>query len=452
MKKSIYIIFTLSFFLIQCKKETITPEENTVEENITLKVELNRFGKNGYYLVCSTNPSKEITIDYGICYTTNQNPSFTLDDAGVNKTSKTITIDTEKKLAIDYLPYAIIQNDQKYLIRGYLKTETKTFYSGTKELYLTGSISGSWEQVSDFAGFARDYATDFVINDTAYVGFGWDAEYNYGKDFYRYIEVQDNWESINTFTGAERVSAIGFTSDGYGYVGLGFNDFNPSNGDEDRNYLKDIWRYSPAENNWIEYDSFFGESRKNAVVFDLNGQIFIGLGKNDTGNLTDIYQYDIANKKWYQKTSFPNSQNVEAYFSVDNKGYVLTGDGGLYMYDANNNIWQEKTGIISEAGIYTIQEFQSMESFEIVGTLGTFENYKGTDINNRGYLVSADANWVYNTEFDAWTEIESNQEVTVREHATMTSFNGSLYYGLGVTSQNGNYYQYNDFWKFTPNE
>ncbi len=54
--------------------------------------------------------------------------------------------------------------------------------------------SNSWTRKTDFIGSARNYAVSFTLNDTGYVGTGFDGSYL--SDFYRYIQATDSWQAI----------------------------------------------------------------------------------------------------------------------------------------------------------------------------------------------------------------------------------------------------------------
>ena len=122
------------------------------------------------------------------------------------------------------------------------------------------TVIGNWVNKSDFDGVARSEAVSFVINDTAYIGTGFDGT-NRLNDLWEYDAVKNFWIQKADFPGSARSSAVAFAAAGKGYVDR-FDGINK---------LKDMWQYDPVANSWIQKNDFAGSARYDAVAFGIHG-------------------------------------------------------------------------------------------------------------------------------------------------------------------------------------
>lgn len=257
-------------------------------------------------------------------------------------------------------------------------------------------LLGNWVRRSDFEGIPRSNAVSFVIGDYAYVGLGFDGEDDL-RDFWRYDPQQDFWTPVDSFPGparraavafavgeegfigtgfdsddeeeyadfwsfdpnapsgsqwtqiadfggAARYDAVAFTDGTYGYVGTGFND----------NWLKDFYRYDPANDTWEQVVSLGGSKREAAVAFSNNGLHFVGTGRNNGVFEFDFWQYDPADGTWTRMTDlneddFEIARHSAVAFTLGDKSYLATGSNGsnlssVWEYNAGTDEWEEKTG------------------------------------------------------------------------------------------------------------
>lgn len=168
------------------------------------------------------------------------------------------------------------------------------------------------------------------------------------------------WKALAAYAGGESIAGVAVAIGTKVYSGLG--------------YLGKLG-YATTSNKWYEYDTekdtwtekaaLPGKERANAVAFAINGKIFVGLGTNydrvsKNEVFTDFYVYDPASNSWAKKADFPGkSRDQPAYFSIENKGYITTGNTDpsnpfsvvrdLWEYDVTSDKWTEKTGI-TQAG------------------------------------------------------------------------------------------------------
>ena len=132
----------------------------------------------------------------------------------------------------------------------------------------TATVTGNWISKSDFDGVARSEAVSFVINDTAYIGTGYDGNTRL-NDLWQYDAVNNFWVQKADLPGSPRNSAIAFAVSGKGYVGTGFDGVNK---------LKDMWQYDPVANSWIQKNDFTGSARYDAVGFGILDKGYISTG------------------------------------------------------------------------------------------------------------------------------------------------------------------------------
>ena len=202
-----------------------------------------------------------------------------------------------------------------------------------------------WAQLADFPGIPRSSAVAFTVNNNAYVGLGYDGDDELG-DFYRYNIATNSWDSISPFGGSARRGAVAFNSASHGYVGTGFD------GDNDK---KDFWRYEPDGDSWVELVGFGGNKRRDATTFTIGNNVYLGTGVSNGLNQTDFWVFNMEAEQWNPLLDLDDDddnfilRNNAVGFSMGDKGYFATGDGGfgasvdIWEYDPSTDLWEEKT-------------------------------------------------------------------------------------------------------------
>src|SRR5674476_1180928 len=71
----------------------------------------------------------------------------------------------------------------------------------------TSTTIGNWVSKSDLDGVARSEAVSFVVNDTAYIGTGYDGNVRL-NDLWQYDAVKNFWTQKADFPGVPRSSAV----------------------------------------------------------------------------------------------------------------------------------------------------------------------------------------------------------------------------------------------------
>lgn len=235
--------------------------------------------------------------------------------------------------------------------------------------------TGTWTPIKAFPGDARNSAVAFSVNGKGYVGTGINENATKLKDFWEYDPATDNWTQVADFGGTARYSAVAFTINGKGYVSCGY----------DGNYLKDLWEFNPSTNTWTQKASLYGSKRSEAVAFVYNNMGYVLTGFNNGSYLNDFWAYDPNTDSWTEKRKISDAtdetfdddygDNIRrgnaVLFVIGDYAYLTCGRqsgiiGTTWQYDIANDLWSEKTGF----------EGSSRE-----GAIGF-------SVNNRGFVVT----------------------------------------------------------------
>lgn len=217
-------------------------------------------------------------------------------------------------------------------------------YGGYKyrlnDLWEFDEVSGTWTQKASMEGPARTYASGFGTDMYGYVGLGYDGD-NYLKDFWKYNEGSDTWEQTTSIGGSKRMGASAFVIDGIAYV---------VGGENNSNVVTDFWSFDPSSGTWTEkreienvsdddYDDDYGTiARSYGVAFTMYGLGYLTCGENAGSGMTSTWEYNPSDDQWTERTSYEAGTRSEAVgFSLDNRGFVLTGKSGTYQYD---DMWE----------------------------------------------------------------------------------------------------------------
>jgi N-acetylneuraminic acid mutarotase len=125
----------------------------------------------------------------------------------------------------------------------------------------------------------RDRAV-FVINNTAYVGFGTNNG-SLVSDFWAFDPNTEAWtrkvDTSNDDDSQNRASTA-FAAGGLGYVSTG------STG----GVVKTTWEYNPATNDWTERTGFEGSARESACSFSIGNYGYVLTGNSGSSYFDDI--------------------------------------------------------------------------------------------------------------------------------------------------------------------
>ena len=297
-------------------------------------------------------------------------------------------------------------------------------------------LQGNWVRRSDFEGVPRSNAVAFTIGDFAYVGLGFDGEDDL-RDFWRYDPQQDFWTQVDSFPGPLRRAAVAFAVGDKGFVGTGFDS-------EDEEEFADFWAFDPAApsgTQWSQVSDFAGAARYDAVAFSDGTYGYVGTGFNDNW-LKDFYRYDPANDSWEQVVSLGGSKREAAVaFSNGGSHFVCTGrNNGVYEFDfwhyeASGGNWTRLTDINED-------DFEIARHGAVAFTLGD-RSYLATGSNGSN-LSSV---WEYDPGTDEWEE-KTGFEGALRLDAVAFVVQGRAYVTTGRSSAT----RFDDLREFLPNE
>ena len=167
------------------------------------------------------------------------------------------------------------------------------------------------------------------------------------SNFYEYNPTTNSWSAKPDFPGAKRASPVSFALSTGAYIGLGI-DYSSW---ETINFT-DFYHFNAASNSWTRKNDFEGEDReyfyrslKEASVFVLNDEAYIGGGGGDTGK-TEFWKYNAAQDSWQERARFHEAHYGNPTFVLNGKGYIANGitGGGCWEYNPVVNAWMLKPG------------------------------------------------------------------------------------------------------------
>jgi hypothetical protein len=120
----------------------------------------------------------------------------------------------------------------------------------------------------------------FVVNDTAYVGFGSDQDI-FNKDLWAYDEISNSWDQRADCDGVARGAGGTFALNGRGFICCG----------ADGGFKEDLWEYDPINDQWKIRAYFPTDGRRYGISFALNGLGYFGCGKGSFGQKRSFYEY-----------------------------------------------------------------------------------------------------------------------------------------------------------------
>jgi N-acetylneuraminic acid mutarotase len=183
----------------------------------------------------------------------------------------------------------------------------------------------TWVQQSDYPSNGVDDGTSFVIGDKAYCGSGIVSWFAIQRDFYAFDLNSESWSNVAAMPQGEgRQYANGFASDSFGFVFGGYNN----------NFLNDLWRYNPQNDQWLEMTSLPDSGRSGAASFVIDSIAYIIGGKNDSSQaLNEVWAYNMNQDSWQRKNDLPfGTRWRSAAAANDSLGYLAFGMDDTLRY------------------------------------------------------------------------------------------------------------------------
>lgn len=259
-----------------------------------------------------------------------------------------------------------------------------------------------------------------------------------------------------------RHRAIGGSVNNRGYIGLGH-----VNGTGVDISYKDWWEYDPSSDSWTQRADF-PLPNHGALSFSAVECIYVGGGSALNG---EFYKYNPITNTWTPTAYCPLSPGDVQAFSVNDKGYVMSGVS-LAEYNPLSNSWQLKANVPVNVNAWSA--VFSIGSSGFVKTGVNFLEYKpeqdtwisraafpgisaggsfGFAVEGEGYITCGyysglsnvtDEVWKFNPALNQWLQVEDFPG-TNRRFPVAFSINGKGYFGTGTNGIN-----MNDFWQYDP--
>jgi N-acetylneuraminic acid mutarotase len=300
--------------------------------------------------------------------------------------------------------------------------------------------TGNWVNQSEFNGVVRSEAVSFVLNDTAYVGTGYDGT-NRLNDVWSFNPAGIGfWTQRAQFPGTARSSAVAFATAGKGYITTGY----------DGTYmLNDTWQYDPAANTWTQKANFGGTPRYDAVAFGFTDKGYVGTGFD--GNYDkDFWAYDPIADSWTQNQGFGGNKRSQAVTFVHNNiAYLATGINNGTL---QNDFWSFNGATATWTQLRATANISTDTYDDNYGTIDR-SNAVAIVIGDSAYITTGAqpgltaTTWGYNFVTDLWFTMQA-YEGAPRAGATSFSIPAGGYVGFGLSSG----YPYDDLREFFPDE
>jgi len=290
--------------------------------------------------------------------------------------------------------------------------------------------NGNWVTSYESDASVRYQSVSFVINDTAYIGFGYNGTDRF-NDLWRFDSK--NWKQMASTPSSDtaRSSAVGFAVNGKGYITTGTDGYYK---------IKSTWEFNPALNQWTKKADFGGNARYSATAFAIGNKGYVTCGFDDNNYYKDIWEYDASLDKWAQKTSLAGFKRRNATaFVYNNQAYILTGIGSggnnvndFVKYDpiTDSSIALRKISNISSES-YDDDYSDIVRNSAVSFVLGN-KAYLTLGING-GYTKKT---WEYDFATDTWVR-KTAFERSEREGAVAFTIKGRSFVTMG---KSGSYY------------
>jgi hypothetical protein len=218
-------------------------------------------------------------------------------------------------------------------INCYNFTANNKVYSIIDEILYSKNESSAWQEVSKYPGNPETNIKPFAYyhNGNLYKG-NFDQNYEgKGRSFYKYNINTNSWTELTPIPnngGSIYHYFVFFYEDN---LNIGMIRIN-----ESYDYSKNIrmWYYSINEDNWSWnyntgiYNDFPAMYYfDNEICFEVDNQIFLGLGQNSYDwpeyCSNRLWRFNPQTKYWDMVSRCPDKINVSATFIYNNKAYIL---------------------------------------------------------------------------------------------------------------------------------
>lgn len=145
--------------------------------------------------------------------------------------------------------------------------------------------------------------------------------------------------------------------------------------------FKDWWEYDPASNSWTQKADYNGNGTTgNYAVLVFGMDKFGFIGGGQVASNSSFHKYDPATNTWTPVTNSPTTPQNTYGFVIGDKGYYMSGNQ-VFEYNSTTDSWTTKNSAPFNIGIWN--------SF--------------FTIDNKGYMIFGNQIWEYKPTIDSWT-------------------------------------------------
>ena len=241
------------------------------------------------------------------------------------------------------------------------------------------------------------------------------------------------WEQKTDFPGDGRSSVSSFSFSDYGYVGLGYDG---------ENFRRSFYAYDPFNDSWTQTESLGGVAgdgleRNVAASFTLGNKGYVGTGQGGDPYLNDFWEYNYLTNIWTVKSTVGGiDRRCAIGFSLNGKGYIGLGQdeegykNDLWEYDTTANTWAQKADFTGTPRRLAVSFVIDTKAYVGTGDDGGFTKdfYEYNSISN---------SWFMRNDFDG----------SPRYGSAAFAVNGKGYIACGYDTTLTNQ---NDFWEYDP--
>ncbi len=299
----------------------------------------------------------------------------------------------------------------------------------------------SFKKMNSLPGNGRSAAVAFAVNGKGYITLGRNSSGEALNDCWQFDPSTESWQQKDSFPGIARVKALAVTVEDKVYVGLGFNNKFGVYSDQSA-YLKDFWMYDPANDTWIQKDSFPGSGTDACISFEYNGNIYIGSGFDGHGFSKELWKYITTDDTWSRLENMPLDSRVGSVVcKTGNRiffgtGYRTLNENDWWEYFPETDSWKKRKSMPDNGR-------EDAVSLSIGNRLfvSTGKHFGGT--LTRGYFYNDILE--YDAIRDVWYD-RGKLPAEARENAISFTINGKGYIGFGDNDKQ----VFNDLWCFEP--
>ena len=250
-----------------------------------------------------------------------------------------------------------------------------------------------------------------------------------------YLSVNNSLCTSNPttpFPGVSRIASATVMIGNIGYFGTGWNGSTV--------FYNDFWKYDYLSDSWTQLASYPGGATHDPVMFNVQGEIYLGLGGVPGAPSSQFWKYNISSDTWSQKASIPTQTFYNsAYFSIDNKAYVVCGYGintgildDVWEYNATLDIWTQLADFPNGA-----LRAPYGESYAGFGYVFGGESANGSNSNKI---------WKFDPTTNNWTQMQ-DKNIVERGGLIVESISDGVIFAHG---SDGSSTWYSDIWEYLP--